>query len=408
MSLARSRFAWIGLVAAALVDVSACSPTGGDSIETSGGTPSEGGRAAGGLSSADTGGALGSGGSSGSGSAQSSEGGAQSAGAAGAQSSEGGAPLSEGGAQTAGAPLAGGAGGEAGADADTGGAGGASSMGGTLGEAGSAGGGPVPVCGNGRLEPPETCDDGDAITNACPYGLTSCAVCDATCKTTRGATAYCGDGVINTANGEGCDDKNAVTERCAYGMMTCTVCDAQCKPQLGATSFCGDGSVDASNAEMCDDKNSSDADTCSAACKTCGFVPGVAVTNPLSGWPNSGMQFTALTNSVLTQFAFNTQGKADTINLTRLSDAKVLYSVAVPATRVPAKTTMSVRWSLDAGVAYGLSNVANNGMYGPAPMGTLPATSSEGIIRVDRSFGTGPTSTTEYWVTYTDLHACLR
>ena len=85
---------------------------------------------------------------------------------------------------------------------------------------------PEPVCGNGELEPGEDCDDGDARTEACAYGLASCTVCDATCRLVPGALAYCGDGVLDAAH-ERCDDDNALTERCPYGATSCMVCGAR-------------------------------------------------------------------------------------------------------------------------------------------------------------------------------------
>jgi len=446
----RSRFASVGLaLVAAFFQLSACSAPDRDYGPAAGGTLSQGGHSAGGAKPTGVGGAIfvNAGGRTGS------TGGESSAGAGGEVIAEGGAPA--GGSPAGGAPAGGEAGGPIGA-AGAGGnssTGGSASTGGTLGSMGGTGSGGA-VCGNSRIEPPETCDDGNAVTDPCPYGemgckvcgdtcvtalgvtsycgdtkidarneecddgdsitnpcaygLMSCTVCDAACRKAQGATSYCGDGVVDMANGEACDDKNTVTERCAYGLSSCTVCDARCQTAMGATSVCGDGMLDTANGEVCDDKNASNVDTCSTACKTCGYVPGLALPTTLSGYANSGIQFTALTNSTLTQFFFNNQGKADTISLTRLSDNRVLYSIAVAATNVTGKTTMNVAWSLDANIAYGLSNAdGTNGFWASAPAGTYPAAGSGGIIRVDKLYG-GGTFLTEYWFTFTDLHACAR
>ncbi|HWU86176.1 MAG TPA: hypothetical protein VN253_02830 [Kofleriaceae bacterium] len=109
------------------------------------------------------------------------------------------------------------------------------------------------VCGNGVTETGEDCDDGNAITEVCAYGQSSCAVCDATCHSVPGATSSCGDSSVD-ANHEQCDDGNASTEACAYGQLSCMVCDATCQSAAGATSYCGDSAVDA-NHEQCDDGN---------------------------------------------------------------------------------------------------------------------------------------------------------
>jgi cysteine-rich repeat protein len=50
----------------------------------------------------------------------------------------------------------------------------------------------TPVCGNGRVEMPEECDDGNTRNED---------GCDSTCK-----YEYCGDGVVQAPLGEQCDD----------------------------------------------------------------------------------------------------------------------------------------------------------------------------------------------------------
>ena len=45
--------------------------------------------------------------------------------------------------------------------------------------------------------------------------------------------AVCGDETINAIAGESCDDGNAITEACAYGLDACTVCAADCTEQPG-------------------------------------------------------------------------------------------------------------------------------------------------------------------------------
>ena len=63
---------------------------------------------------------------------------------------------------------------------------------------------PEEVCGDLRIGPNEMCDDGNAITEACPYGVRSCVVCDAQCQEVPGVVAYCGDGALS--HNERCDE----------------------------------------------------------------------------------------------------------------------------------------------------------------------------------------------------------
>jgi len=136
--------------------------------------------------------------------------------------------------------------------------------------------GATAFCGDGSQNGAEVCDDGNAVTEACNYGETGCTVCDASCGLVPGATAYCGDGV--TTVGESCDDGNAVTETCAYGDLSCEVCDATCALVDGETAYCGDGSQNGD--EVCDDGNAVTeaciyGETgCTVCDASCGLVPG--------------------------------------------------------------------------------------------------------------------------------------
>ena len=106
------------------------------------------------------------------------------------------------------------------------------------------------TCGNGIKDPGEDCDDG---TN----NGTLSSQCSTTCHTIK-----CGNGVLE--QGEDCDDNNQITENCPYGATSCKVCDKSCKITDGTTSLCGDGIVDM--AEACDDGNTS-CGACSSDCK---------------------------------------------------------------------------------------------------------------------------------------------
>jgi cysteine-rich repeat protein len=94
---------------------------------------------------------------------------------------------------------------------------------------------PVPRCGDGFVDLPETCDDGNLIDSD---------ACSNTCK------LRCGDGIVQAE--EQCDDGNRIaTDGCSN---TCTL------PR------CGDGIVQ--SGETCDDGNTLDGDACPSTCRT--------------------------------------------------------------------------------------------------------------------------------------------
>lgn len=101
------------------------------------------------------------------------------------------------------------------------------------------------ACGNGVFElwAYETCDDGNQITEKCDYGLTQCRVCNAECRLVAGVVSVCGDGIVNgpetcddgnTTNGDGCND----------------TCKFETGPGTTPTPVCGNGFVEAG--EGCD------------------------------------------------------------------------------------------------------------------------------------------------------------
>jgi cysteine-rich repeat protein len=105
-------------------------------------------------------------------------------------------------------------------------------------------------CGNGITTAGEVCDDGNTDdTDDC---VGNCVM------------ARCGDTFIH-ADDETCDDGNAITEACTYGQTSCTVCDSTCHSVAGAASFCNDGTLQ-TLFETCDDGNMA-CGTCSADCK---------------------------------------------------------------------------------------------------------------------------------------------
>lgn len=91
-----------------------------------------------------------------------------------------------------------------------------------------------PVCGNAVLESGEQCDDGNAFTESCQYGLVGCSVCNSSCNLTSGNTSFCGDGSRQTSNGEQCDDGNLINgDGCS---ATCLVEGSVATPNTGGGS----------------------------------------------------------------------------------------------------------------------------------------------------------------------------
>ena len=108
------------------------------------------------------------------------------------------------------------------------------------------------ICGDSIVDTDqgELCDDGNRINGD---------GCDNNCTPTS-----CGNEIIT--DGEQCDDGNLVREACAYGLEDCTVCGESCTESPGVVSFCGDGLVDSSNGEECDDQNTDPRDGCLSDC----------------------------------------------------------------------------------------------------------------------------------------------
>ncbi len=92
------------------------------------------------------------------------------------------------------------------------------------------------LCGNGRKDPGEQCDDGNRIAHD---------GCSSDCR----VEGFCGNSVVEP--GEECDDGNYTAG---------DGCDPECQVETG----CGDGKLEVG--EECDDDNLQDGDGCSAVC----------------------------------------------------------------------------------------------------------------------------------------------
>ncbi len=211
---------------------------------------------------------------------------------------------------------------------------------------------PAGLCGDGRIDAEEQCDDGNTIAgdacsptcmlrcdaaHACPDGLLceggACNRCTSSLQCPngfcvdghcRGALPLCGNGTIES--GEVCDDGNGedndgCTVGCAFGLgHACAAgaeCDSKlcdggsCQPCGGASqcgsglrcsegrcllegNACGNGVVEPG--EACDDMNRDDQDGCTMSCR---FGFNVACTHP------SQCQSNVCTNGVCAPCADN-------------------------------------------------------------------------------------------------------
>ncbi len=91
----------------------------------------------------------------------------------------------------------------------------------------------VPRCGDNAINVAgETCDPPSASLN-CAYGESSCSKCDSSCHAVSGTVVgRCGDGTIQSANGEVCDGANLNSKTCATQVPNTTgalFCNADCR-----------------------------------------------------------------------------------------------------------------------------------------------------------------------------------
>jgi cysteine-rich repeat protein len=115
------------------------------------------------------------------------------------------------------------------------------------------------LCGDGKIDSDqgEVCDDRNTAAGD---------GCSADCLSNE----TCGNGVRDSSNNEACDDGNTTTEvACPYGTPVCTRCNSTCTQELTlAGYYCGDGIGNAPN-EVCDDGNSVTETECAYGTSSC-------------------------------------------------------------------------------------------------------------------------------------------
>lgn len=178
-------------------------------------------------------------------------------------------------------------------------------------------------------------------------------------------------------------------EAARYCEANLTVCGGGCFDLSSDPDNCGTCGNPCAVGQFCD------GGTCAAHCQN---IAGPPLANTISGWPDSGLQITALRDTILTGFTFWNQGVADTITLSQAGTP--LFTVGVPAGVNGFSPYVS--WPLQAGVTYLLTNA--NGTNGRWENYTAWPTSS-GALQVDGTWGSGALQSS-YWFSFTNLTTC--
>lgn len=236
---------------------------------------------------------------------------------------------------------------------------------------------------------------------------------------------YCGDGAIRSGF-ETCDDGNAVTESCSYGQSSCTVCDATCHSIAGAISYCGD-SVRQPAQEACDNgAANSTSSNCSPTCTACDKIAGSEpVTYNDSSW-TGGLSFTATKATTLHQFKVYHNDSPYRLSLYQLTapdtapaaDATPIWKTPATGQSAPKASTfdtIDVSISLSAGKSYLLTIVGQvMGVAVPNPAVAFPVENLSGL-KVTKAFSVSDsleldqgTFSNTHWGPFTDLRSCMK
>jgi hypothetical protein len=258
----------------------------------------------------------------------------------------------------------------------------------------------IPVCNpNTGMCEPVPGNDGVACTDAtdlCTIGKTcSNGLCQGgQPKDCSQLTNGCILGVCDTANGQ-CVTQNLVNGDPCDDLDDCT------SGELCQNGNCGGGTT----INQCINGDSCCPASCSIAtdtdCVTCATIVGPTFPNTISGWPNSGLQFTSLVTGTLQSFTFNNQSKADTVSLLTMSD-QLVGTVSIPAGSATA-LNLTVNWPVQQGVSYRLINAGpDNGRW--ASYTSFPVNGSNAVI--SGTTDQAKALLTQYWFTFTNLEVC--
>ncbi|MEI8230561.1 MAG: DUF4215 domain-containing protein [Candidatus Peregrinibacteria bacterium] len=115
----------------------------------------------------------------------------------------------------------------------------------------------TPVCGNGIVQYPETCDEGYRNGTSTSTCTNQCKLLPSSRTTDEAPPSSCGDGIIQTP--EECDWGN-------QNGLPSSSCNAECRiNQILSGDRCGNGILD--QGEECDDGNWSPGDGCDGQCR---------------------------------------------------------------------------------------------------------------------------------------------
>lgn len=118
-------------------------------------------------------------------------------------------------------------------------------------------------CGNEVIDDGEQCDLGMDENGVSRN--TAESSCTPECQTNVCGDGYRRDGAEDCDTGPSC---NQLHDTCAYGERSCTLCSS-CHTVSGRTSYCGDGTTDSAHGEECDTKTTTDPTRCPAGQSTC-------------------------------------------------------------------------------------------------------------------------------------------